>query len=298
MPVNNNQYIVVNIWTSEENKAWRGANCGHVSLTINDGVNEDTYVSFWPRQLKSEPTGFFEEKIRKIEKAFFKDFMKRSPQFRATYEEDCFSEALSEKAIRSIRDISECRPGETAYLINLKQFGFQRLTTQPRGMLPEQQLVAVRLIPANFRVVLYSLTVKDIVSEVERLSKPGAILGWTMAGSNSFTRTIFDNTSENCASVVYRCLNKGGLYSQVSSTLSLKPSSAVSPDDLLRIIVAKKMYESQLYTGNPEEWKVPEIDETSMDTISQAYNLIGENANAEDDIIPGIKPSVGGCSIL
>lgn len=298
MPVNKNQYVIVNIWTSEENKAWRGANCGHVSLTINDGVKEDTHVSFWPLQYKSEPIGFFDEKIRKIEKAFFKNFMKRSPKFRETYEEDCLMEAMSEQTIRNIRDISECLPGETPYLINLKQYGFQRITAQPRGMLPEQQLMAVRLIPANFRVVLYSLNVNDILSEVERLYEPGAIPGWTMAGSNSFMRAISDNTSENCASVVYRCLNKGGLYNQVSSSLSLKPSSAVCPDDLLRIIVAAKMYESQLYTGNPEEWKIPEIDETSMDTISQAYTLVGENANAEDDLIPGIKPSVGGCSIL
>lgn len=36
-------YVIINIWTSESNAAIKGANVGHVSLETRFG-----YISFWP----------------------------------------------------------------------------------------------------------------------------------------------------------------------------------------------------------------------------------------------------------
>jgi hypothetical protein len=92
----------------------------------------------------------------------------------------------------------------------------------------------------------------------------------------------------NCASVVYRCLNAGGLFGELSSNASSQVSSIVTPDDLLRCIVAAKEGELNSYSET-RDWKTIE-DESSLPAIKNAYTKVGKNANCEEalDIIPTI----------
>ena len=300
MPVNKNQYVIVNIWTSEFNESLPGDNVGHVSLTIYDGTNE-TYVSLWPGRNKQPYTLGMSEHLENIErkaiKAFY-NFIERPASYQPNYERDCILEARAEDDYRPITNITECRKGETPYRFDSSTWDFVRLTEQPRAIRPTEQLLAIKLIPANFRVVLFSLNVNDILDEFQLLKNPDHITGWKMAGSNFFTRNINTKTSENCASIAYRCLNAGGLYSHLGSKHSAPLSSAVSPDDLLRLIVAVKVIEKRQYWGEIEDWRVSELEETPIDSIIAMYKEKGQDANATNDVVPSSKPSMGGCSIM
>ncbi len=43
---------------------------------------------------------------------------------------------------------------------------------------------------------------------------------------------------------------------------------------------------------------IPEIIESPLEDVKRAYKIKGLNANAEDDIFPGIVPSGKNCSIM
>lgn len=300
MTINKDKYVIVNLWTSKENKALTGVNCGHASLTVVDGTNE-TYISLWPGARKQHQfkTTFFQD-AESVVKSQFSNFDERPTSYKMDYEQDCVLEAYCEHNYRDIKVTSDCEDDEVVYRVNNSTGTFVRVNEQPRAIKPEEKLCAMKLLPANFRMVLYSLDVDKILAEFNRLRDPEYITGWSMAGSNFITRNInfSDKTSENCASLVYRCLNAGGLFSRVSSKLSLQPSSAVSPDDLLRIIVAAKENELDLYTGDRVDWLVADVKESSWYALQEAYNEVGQNANAENDLFPSIKPSVGGCTIF
>lgn len=293
MPVNRNEYVVVNIWPSNKNMALKGANVGHVSLSIFDGETE-TYVSLWPIGRKPSSNSFFDS----VAEAF-PDFVVRPANYKQDYEQDCIAEAFHEKQVRAISHINECKEGETPYCFNRRTHETVRLMTQPRGIKEDEYLMAYRLIPASFRVVLFSLNVDNIKLEFEKLKNPDHIIGWSMAGSNLFTRNInhTGQTAENCASIVYRCLNAGGLYNNIASKHSAPLSSAVAPDDLIRTIVAAKLSEQELYAQPSQNWEMPEIETPICDIIA-AYEAVGGDANAENDIIPNSKPAGVSCSIM
>lgn len=163
---------------------------------------------------------------------------------------------------------------------------------------PDYSFSAVKLVHAPFRVVLYSLDVAGINAKFKALQRPEAVLGWTMQGSNLFTRNYNHKTTESCASLAYRCLEASGFYSALKSTASSQTSSIVTPDDLLRHVVAYK--EKELQSG-PESyfWETNGVDVSSFEQAKEAYANAGLNANAEDDLIPSLIPSVPrwGCII-
>ncbi|MGL6028455.1 MAG: hypothetical protein ACRC0M_01555 [Legionella sp.] len=293
MPVNRNEYVVVNIWPSKKNMALKGANVGHVSLSIFDGETE-TYVSLWPIGYKPSSSRFFDA-VGEV----FPDFVMRPAHYKQNYEKDCIAEASHERQFRDISNINECKEGEIPYCFNRLTHETVRLTTQPRGLKEEEYLRAYQLLHASFRVVLFSLDVDKIKLEFEKLKNPDYIQGWSMAGSNFFTRNLnhTGQTAENCASIVYRCLNAGGLYNNIGSKHSAPLSSAVEPDDLIRMIVAVKIAEQELYTHPSQNWEMPEIETPICDIIT-AYKAVGGNANAANDIIPSSKPSSVSCSIM
>ena len=376
MPVNKEQYVIVNIWTSKENAALHGANVGHVSLTT-----PDHYISLWPDSghKQSYSTGFFQNTERK----FKSYFGARDPGFKMDYEQDCMLETRSENGqytlclmsrnteikrnrlyvalmddgslqytvidpsekkridiisremlaeihalltapltveqlelclpdilkitagrghtkeilCRPISNRSDLREGETVFLLDTETYTHTVWEDDIPAFSEEKHLfLAVKLVQASFRMVLYSLDVQEINSQFERLK--AGVTGWSLAGSNMLTRTLFaEKTTENCSSLAYRCLNSGGLSGQLKSKLSSQTSSAVSPDDLLRRIVAFKERELIEYPGIAH-WTLGDIQESQLEDVKKAYEAVGLHANAEDDVFPGIKPSGVSCTMM
>ena len=299
MSISKEEYVVINIWTSEENKALKGVNCGHASLTVVNGTNE-TYISLWPGDKKPLAVGFWAKPVTLGRRAF-SNFLERPTSYQQDYEQDCILEAYSEGRAHVVTSDNPCASDETLYRVDSETNAFVRLNEQPEMIRDDEELWAVKkLQPANFRMVLYSINTKQVLNKFNELGDPERITGWSMAGSNFLTRNlnVTGKTSENCSSLVYRCLNAGGLFSNISSKLSLQPSSAVAPDDLLRVIIAAKTNELGLYKGALDDWKVQGIDESSLDFVINAYSNVGQNANPEEDTFPSIKPSVGGCTLF
>lgn len=293
MPVNRHHYVIVNIWTSANHPALPGANCGHASMTLSNG----RHISLWPGKRKNKPykTEHF-QKVEKLLGTLVSDFTQRPATYKHDYEQDCVLEALHEENYREISDISELKEGETLYRFNRINYSFERLSDIPRCSLDTHSFYAIRPIPATFRVVFYSLDEEDVEAAFDNLQEE-TIAGWSMAGSNLLTRNFNEQTKENCASLVYRCLRAGGLYNELKSKLSSQTFSAVSPDDLLRHLVAAKERELAQYPEELAEWRITGVEETSLERIKKAFADKGLEANAEKDIIPELKPSGATCSI-
>lgn len=191
---------------------------------------------------------------------------------------------------RKIYRIEDLKPGETVYRFD-KENKTQDIVTEIPAFSPDRyKYRAVKIRNANIRIVLYSMDIGAIETEFDRLRV--GVSGWTMQGSNMFTRTFCESTTENCASLAYRCLNAGGLSDGLQSAATSQTSSIVSPDDLIRKIVATKEIEAVEYYGNPEDWTIPGVEETPISTIRDAYIAIGKNASVSDDILPALAPSI------
>lgn len=300
MPIHKNRYVVVNIWTSEKNQAVKGVNVGHVSLTIHDR-GEETYLSFWPFGYKEYSNAFFKVAAAPA-RALFSAFIERPPSYIHDYEQDCFLEGYLDDntPLREIRLVNDCKEGEVPCIYNEVTEAVKRIIHQPRGIHPDEKICAVKLLSPHIRLVLFSLDVDLIHQEFKRLKNSDVVTGWSLAGSNLFTRNlnVTGKTSENCASIVYRCLQAGGLYEQVASQHSAPLSSAVTPDDLLRLIVAVKASEQNLYIEPSTDWQIPGIAETPLNSLLDAYASVGQNVNAAEDIFPRSKPTNVTCSLL
>ncbi len=268
-----NDYTVVNIWTSEENNAISGANVGHVSIQTRYN-----YISFWPgaRGQRSQKNSTFFQKVDDTRSRYFGI---RSPSFKQDYEMDCFLEACSERQIRDINHIKQCQPSELPYLLNTEDMSFRILDAQPKAIDENEKLIAVQPCYANVRLVLYGLSIDKISACFSEMQKN--IPGWRLVGSNVFSR-LADGSAENCSSLAYRLLREGGMYAELNSGLSSQTSSVVKPDDLLRHIVAAKEKELEKYPET-QVWIYP--GESTLKVIKQAYSDVGRSANAEDDTL-------------
>jgi hypothetical protein len=285
MPANKDNYVIINIWTSKDNKAMPGINVGHASLTTSR-----RHISLWPgKRLRKNQTGFFQKADTVLASV-----LERSADYKKGYEQDCVFEAYSEGRYREIKEMDELLEGETLYRFDSKTHTFTQVNTLPNFCNDTEWFWAMRLLPANVRVVLYSLDDEEIEGKFDLLKKQ--ITGWTLLGSNVLTRNFSEKTSENCASLVYRCLVAGGMYLERNPKLSSQTSSIVSPDGLLRHIVAAKEGEL-LKFPETAEWAIDGLIESPLEDIKRAYETKGLNANAEDDLFPEIKPSEA-CIIL
>jgi hypothetical protein len=278
-------YVVVNIWTSEKNKALSGANVGHVSLQT-----KYAYMSLWPGKSERKPLKT-PEFFQPVERAFKSYFGTRPSSFKPDYETDCALEGMSDKERRrNISDITKCKPHEKPYLLNNETGDIRFLTEQPRGVDEKTELLlAITPHEATVRLVLYGLNADKLLKEFEELKNNTK--EWKLTGSSSISRSFFSETAENCASLVYRCLSAGGLYNKLISKVSSTTSSIVTPDELLRHIVAYKEKELNNYPKT-KEWKLEHVDESDLKAIKQAYEDVGKEANVENDILP-IKDSPG-----
>ncbi|WP_133135469.1 hypothetical protein [Legionella rowbothamii] len=184
--------------------------------------------------------------------------------------------------------------GEVFYRFDSADNTYHAVTEVPPHYPPQYSFFAVKLLHANFRVVLYSLDDEKVDQKFEALRLPGAVVGWTMQGSNLFTRNYSNETTENCASLGFRCLEAGGFYSVLKSNTSSQTSSIVTPDDLLRHVVA---YKEKELKSCPESssWETKGVDISSFENAKIAYEKEGLNANAEDDIMPSFMPTIPRC---
>lgn len=203
-----------------------------------------------------------------------------------------------ESLLRPISDIAELRQGETAYCVDNNN-KYEAVNIIPHcEEWQNYSYIAIKLLHAQFRVVLYSLDISKINQEFQLLQQePNRIVGWTMRGSNFLTRNFSQETKESCSSLAYGFLGLSGLYEPLKSTLSSQTSVVTTPDDLLRHVVAFKEKELK---AHPETglWIAQDVDLSSFDNAKEAYKQVGENANAEDDIFPAIIPSLPRCNLL
>ena len=270
-------YVIVNIWTSEDNKALPGDNVGHVSLETRLG-----YISFWPGGRKERNVANSLPLVGKFLKQYFGT---RPHEFKSTYESDCLAEALCEHHVRPIRQIIDCQPGEAPYILNEDEGTYRRVTEPPKGLDDSESLMAIKLSQAKVRLVLYGLQVDKLKSEFEGLKSN--VKGWGMLGSNFITQTVLGQaTTESCASLANRCLKAGGMNSKLQSKASSQTSSVVAPDILLRQVVAVKQEELKEHPYT-KEFKCKSCEnENTVEEIEAAYQRIGRSANANTDKIP------------
>ncbi len=97
-------YVVVNIWASEENKALEGANVGHISLETRFD-----YISLWPGPRPESHMVDPHDTFAKTKRAIYRYFGERPPSFKQNYTEDCLGEAMSEDRYREINNINKCK---------------------------------------------------------------------------------------------------------------------------------------------------------------------------------------------
>lgn len=267
-----NDYVVVNIWTSAKNKALPGANVGHISLQTRLG-----YISLWPNGGVTKPR-YAPALFSPIESKLRRYFAARPADFKQDYQLDCIFEAISEEAYREVRQGDTCQADEILCLCNEGTGKVQVVDAIPGYTYDDECVLAVKPLQANVRIILFGLNEDKLRAEFITLKN--SIQGWSLAGSNVLTR-LTEKSKENCSSLAYRCLRAGGMYTKLKSKLSSQTSSVVTPDDLIRHVVAIKEKELQKYTETAT-WQVPQVTETPLDEIKRAYQLVGQTANAEE----------------
>ena len=253
-------HIIVNIWTSEDNKTIPGANVGHVSLQT-----QDTYMSLWPGKFTPK-----DHRLNSLEKVYVRYFGEREVSFKSSYLEDSYLEGLSEGDghCRVIQNINECVNGEVACLFNEANGSITHLNQQPDKK-ANQHLLAIKPIFANVRIVLYSLR-KDII-ENSFGTRMNNTRGWRLIGSNLISR-IADDSPESCSSLAYRLLNDGGMFNRLSGHNSSDTSSVVSPDDLVKYVAIYKEEEIKKYPETKPWFKIDCPDESSSSELVKKLN--------------------------
>lgn len=267
--------VIVNIWSSEDNKSLPGLNVGHVAIET-----PARYISLWPGARPPRGARSSIAPIAKIQSDLDSYFKSRPPSWKANYLDDCVSEAISEKRCRGIDRLDQCSPHEQAIAVS-KEGGITILNE--KTPIPEDsQLVAVHLAHANVRIALYGLHVGKIHAEFDRLQT--SVAGWRLVGSNFLSRLTDSTSKENCASLGYRILSAGGMY---KGTLKVKGSSqnasVSTPDVLIKQAMAAKQRELDTH-AETRTWTFP--GESSLAALQKAY---GEK---------GSEPSVSRISVV
>lgn len=272
MPLFEEDYVVVNVWTSEDNKAVPGPNVGHVSIQTK--LN---YISFGPGGRKQNNTP---KLFKPVEDIFSPYVGVRPPHFQQTFDDDCLAEAYAEDQMRSISSLEECKPNEVPYIYSKKTRSYRRVNVMPNTIDPDEYLVAAIPLLPNVRIALYGLRNDKIEQQFETLKKH--VKGWRMIGSNILSRNIGEESAESCASLALRCLESGGMYNYLASGLSSQTTSVVKPDVLLRQVIAAK--ENEL-VKHPETKNFQYAGESNLQDIKQRYRYVNQHASANDDMV-------------
>jgi hypothetical protein len=266
MSADKDQYVIINIWTNSRNKALPGKNrIGHISITT-----PNTHISLWPLRTHSRGTGFFTG-----DRGLFSPLLSWPSSYKPDYEQDCIMEGAHHSRLVGAKTVLE--PGEKVYRFNNETGFWESVASVPKAS--EDIFYGIKPLKADFRMVLYSLDVNKIEAEFNRLKQ--RVAGWSLVGS-SVLRCLQKETTESCASLVYRCLKSGGFYTPLKSTLSCHTSSSVDPENLLRHVVAAKEKELSDYPET-EDWTINGVEEIDLDKVKKAYREQGLHANAEED---------------
>lgn len=252
--------LIVNIWTSAKNKNIPGINVGHMSIQT-----PYMYISLWPAHPSSAPS-----KISKL-------FEVRSPKFMQDYTTDTIMEALAEARSEydnlRISDISEIKPGQLAVLHDPEKGSVEILNSQPKAIDEKQYILGITPCQANVRIAFYTLSIGRIHQTFNNLKE--SLKGWKLIGSNILTQAFSSSQlPENCASLVYRLLQAGGMAGLLGSTgassLCSETSSVVKPDVLVKFLIKAKDTELHKY---PKTQNMTFADETSLEKLKEAYGV-------------------------
>lgn len=263
MSISKYEYVVINLWIARVNDTSTRVNCNHISLSLIDGATE-TYISLWSGEQKPYKTEFF-DKGKDILRRKISKLLDDPTPYQQNYEKDCLFEAVSRGLYREIDNINECSSDETAYRVNVKLSTFVRLVQQPIKVRLEEKLWAIKLVPANFRMVIYSISTEHAKIGFNRLISPDRYSGWSVAGSNLLTRNL-DSSGEidtKCISIVNDCLKSAGLW-----LLDHELSSTSTLDGLVLGIVNTKLSDQ---VRARDKWKVQGVDETLLAVCDSEY---------------------------
>ena len=259
---NLDNYVIVNIWTSQKNKRVPGINVGHVSLQTNTH-----YMSFWPAPreeiVSRNQLNFF----HKVHRTIHNLFEVSNSDFKHDYLEDCLCEALTEGQYEEIPHVIYCRKNEYPFLLNSKELTFTRLSSQPPVLKKDEMILAIKPCFANIQIKLYHLNKDRIEAEFQKLKN--GLKGWKLTGSNIFTQ-IEQLSVENCSSLAYRLLKAGGMYEEINHSKSSDGSSIVTPDHLAKHVLSYKLKEMQEY---PDTQIWDESNQEALDDLMEAYDL-------------------------
>lgn len=287
--LNENQFIFINIWTAADNPIIPGANVGHISIETPYG-----YISLWPEPLNRVTLVHRNElsKPEAIIRNIGRYFTARPPKFVQNYRMDACLEGLSEHNIQAYAPDQPKPEGHLLVLYNVNdasmKFDTEDLLSEYRPS-PDEILLWVRPVEANIRVALYSLNISEIQNTFENL----IVTGWTLVGSNIFTRSLLSETTENCASIAYRLLTAAGIQALLSmsqrSFFSSETSSVVKPDILAKRILEAKLREQNLY---PETFAWKKLGESDVAILKAQYN---ENESFRIATLKDEEKSTGCC---
>ena len=263
-------YVMVNIWTSASNKALPGANVGHISIQT-----ADKYISLWPGAREVNISSHSLQFHKRVKRKINNYFEVRKSNFKQDYLADCISEAISEGNYREIKDIHtfEFRDNERPFFINENTLEYRKLVNQEVGIHPAEVKLAIVPCKANVRLKLYSL---DIVKLLEKFEKISKLPGWTLLGSNVFTRSN-DKTAQNCSSLIFELLKQAGMYAELPKESSLETASIVTPDVLARHVITFKLKEQEKEEYAWTKKQLDNDDVSNLDELINAYKIIGKN---------------------
>lgn len=280
LPLREEDRVIINIWSSKENKAVPGVNVGHVSIET-----PTRYISLWPgpHGERAERSGI--KLVAAVQRSYDHYFNVRPSKWKNSYLDDCVSEAIGEHHYRALDDPKQCQENERLVAIVPDQ-GFILVTSEVT--IPDGSFyIAVTPAHASVRIALYGLNIGNIHSAFERMYD--GVEGWRLIGSNFLSRTLDSNSKENCASLAYRMLDAGGMYRGLLKLQgSSENSSVTKPDVLIKHAMAAKKKELE---EHPETRKWLFAGESSLAALEKAYSNDVENTK-----LPNIKPE-GGCSI-
>jgi hypothetical protein len=206
MKLDSSSYVVVRVWTSEDNKHFPGESVGHVSIETSNGM----YASLWPveftEEQKNEHKGY-----RKLHQLYRKYFMERSSEYQHSYNDDYQLEGDKEP------QVTVC-----LYSLDVKSVekAFNALKDDITGW---------RLVGSN----VFMQTTEKVVEKKMSIF---------IENMNVETK-VGKRDVDSCSSLAYKLLKAGGIYELISGNYSSTFSSVVTPDDLLTAVIDAKLSE-------------------------------------------------------